>query len=315
MSVWKAIKEEKVGYLFSLSDSLRIVEEQNTDLLHDLSNGTLVIASDYSGQHKQATHEAYTFLVTTDAYLTHWLPELDKFRAAHLPDGRRISFKNANEKVRWRAFPHFLRVAGNLRGNLITVLIDRRVGSFAGISRLDLAAALPDCFPTSAPDGTVEKMLRLASFVSLILAGLRDETQPSYWVSDHDEALDSDSRREQFAKLATYLTFGLTGWKAAANHVFGTTELQESPYWSEDLTAIADIVAAAYCKIEPQIPGILGRRNWVVGMSSSRVSDQRALLVGNWLAQGPALMKHVLLRLELTSDGEVRSSAQAFIGR
>jgi hypothetical protein len=176
-----------------------------------------------------------------------------------------------------------------------------------------LIEALPDCFPPSAPDGTVEKMLRLASFVALIIAGLRDETQPLIWISDHDEALGSNNKREHFAKLATYLTFGLTKWKAPADNIFGTTEIANAPYWSEDLAAIPDLIAGTYCNIAPHIPTFLNQSNWALGFSSSVISDSRAQLIGNWLAKGSGFLKQVLLRLESSTDGSVRSSAQTFM--
>ncbi len=313
MRVWNSVADEGSGFLFSLSDSLRIVENANPGLLNSLSQGQLIISSDYSGQHKDATHEAYTFLLTTDEDLRNWLPALADFRQSNLPDGRRISFKNSNEKLRRAALPKFLTLVGKLRCNLVTILVDREVGSFSGIDRARMAAALPDCFPPTATDGTVEKMLRLASFVALILAGLRQETQPSFWISDHDEALDSFAKREHFSKLATYLTFGLTKWLSAADHVFGTTEMEDAPFWAEDLAAVPDIVAGAYCKMAHFLPSVLGRENWVAGVSSDSVLDWRARLVGNWLALGSVGMKHVLLRLERMEDGSVASSAQAFM--
>jgi hypothetical protein len=174
--------------------------------------------------------------------------------------------------------------------------------------------AFPDCFPMSASHGTVEKMLRLASFVALILAGLRHENQSSIWISDHDEALDSHDKREQFARLATYLTFGLTGWRTAADHLFGTTGSPMAPYWSEDVAAVADLAAGAYCQMSGQLPAFFGMKNWQVGMSSSSVEDQRACAIGNWLSTGRRPLRHVLLRLEKDGNGEVRASAQAFLG-
>jgi len=266
VSIWRHIADEQSGYLFNLSDSMRIIEELNPGFLNELSHGQLVVASDYSGQHKNAQYEAYGFLVTTDHYLLDWVPSFSDFRSRYLPDGRRIAFKNANEKMRRAALPEFLNAVGCLRSNIVTILVDRNVGSFSGGNLADLRAALPDCFPERAPDVTVEKMLRLASFVALVLAGLRQELQPSFWISDHDETLDSFERREHFARLSTYLTFGLTKWTAAADHIFGTTGMNEQPYWSEDLVAVPDLVAGAYCKLAPSIPSGPGPRKWVCGM-------------------------------------------------
>jgi hypothetical protein len=91
-------------------------------LLVPVADGTMIVASDYSGQHKEASHEAYSFLVTVDQALKEWLPLLAAFRERWLPDNRRISFKKLNEPVRRRAFPAFLETAGKLRGNLVTGL-------------------------------------------------------------------------------------------------------------------------------------------------------------------------------------------------
>lgn len=305
----------QAGYLFSLSDSLRIAEAEFPNMLVPVVDSAMIVASDYSGQHKEATHEAYSFLVTTERALNDWLPSLAEFRARWLPDNRRISFKKLNEPVRWRALPPFLKAVGELYGNLITILIDRRVGSFISGGPDTAIEVFPDCFPDHASRGTIEKMLRLASFVALILAGLRRENQMSIWISDHDEALDSYDKREQFARLATHLTYGLTGWRQAADHTFGTTESPIAPCWSEDVAAVADLAAGAYCQMSAYLPAFLGTQTWQTRVSSVNISNQRARAIGDWLASGQNTLKHVLLRLEQNSGGNVRASAQAFVSR
>ena len=41
--------------MFSLSDSLGIVEAKYPNLLVPVMDGTMIVASDYSGQHKEAS--------------------------------------------------------------------------------------------------------------------------------------------------------------------------------------------------------------------------------------------------------------------
>jgi hypothetical protein len=166
MSVWRPLTDTRAGYLFSLSDSIAVAEAKHPGLLVPVADGTMIVASEYSGQHKEASHEAFSFLVTVDQALREWLPSLGAFRERWLPDNRRISFKKLNEPVRWRALPAFLETVGKLRGNLITILIDRRVGSFMSGGPDPAIEAFPDCFAACANRGTVEKMLRLASFVA-----------------------------------------------------------------------------------------------------------------------------------------------------
>lgn len=312
--VWRPLADSRAGYLYNLSESLRILEGKNPGLLVATNQHAMIIASDYSGQHKDASHEAYSFVVTSDKIIGEWLPRLGQFRKLWLPDGRRLSFKNLNEPVRWRALPSFLETIGHLAGNMITIMVDRRVGSFISGGPKAIIESFPDCFSPNIKHGTVEKMFRLASFVALILSGLRHENQESHWISDHDEALDSHEKREKFGLLARHITYGCTDWKQPANMFFGTTELSYAPAWAEDIAAIPDIMAGAYCKISRHIPAILGEESWKVAISSGNIRDQRAFVVGSWLTRCQTDLKHVLLRLERDAFGEVRASAQAFVG-
>ena len=313
MTVWNHITDQDAGYAFSLSDAVVALEEANPGVLVPLDHGRMVMASDYSGQHKNASHESYSFVVTSEEDLRCWLPALRGFRDTWLPDGRTLSFKKLNEPVRWRAVPAFLSTVGKLTANLITVMVAREVGSFFGGDHRELVSAFPDCFCDSTKPGTAEKMLRHATFVALLTAALRREDQEMLWVSDHDETLDSHDRREAFARLATYLTYGLSRWRQPAATWFGTTELDAAPDWAEDLAAVADYAAGAYCKMSEQLPRFFGVRNSRISMSPKGL-DRRVLAFADWLAAGPSHLRHVLLRLEVDTTDSARASAQVLSG-
>ena len=159
------------------------------------------------------------------------LAERDEFRAKWLPDGRRMSFKQLGDGVRRRALPAFLSTANRISGNTITILVDRRVRSFMGDTEV-WRKLFPDCFLPSTKPGTIEKMMRISSLVAVLTAGLRDESQPSLWISDDDEALATFERREGLGRLSSYLTFGLTRWHAPAELEFGTTGSIHAPEWA-----------------------------------------------------------------------------------
>jgi hypothetical protein len=314
MAVWRRIKDEGAGYVFSLSDSLAILDCRYSDLLEPVSSGELYIASDYSGQHKGATHEAYSFLVTTDKAVADWDFFRREFRERWLPDGRRISFKKLNEPVRWRSLIPFLKAAATIRGNLVTVLVDSRVGNFMGGTDEERRAVFSDCFLPTTRSGTIEKVLRIASLLAMVTAGFRREDQPSLWISDHDETLETFERRESLGRLASYLTFGLTRWLKPADMLFGTTESKDVPDWAEDLTAIPDVAAGTYCSLSSELPQFQGTEHWIRVLPGATQRDRRARVVGDWLSTMSGPLRHVLLRLDVGDNGEVRSSAQAFAG-
>lgn len=314
MSVWRPIIATQVGFAAVISEAIVNAEKAHCDLLWPVDVGLQIVASDYSGQHRQAMHETYSFLVTTDGALAEWLPRWSEFRAEWLRDGRRLSFKQLREPVRRRAYPHFLDLAGSLRANLITIMVDNRVGWLSG-DPCELAAIWDDCFAPGATAAVIEKAYRLALFVCLIQAGLRREEQGSRWISDQDEVLDSFDKRERFAGLARYLTFGLTGWRAAAVQEFMTTGVAGAPAWLEDLAAIPDIAAGACAQLGDVLPLFLNRPTWTVPMTYGDAVDERARVFADWLSQAGGVLRHVLVRLAPDDAGVVRASAQGFMRR
>ena len=312
MTVWRHINVPEAGYAHAMSVAIQRAGRVCPNLLWPVNDGIQLLLSDYSGQHRGATHEVYSFLIATWDTVQDWLPLRDEFRARWLPDGRRISFKQLREPMRRRAYPHFLELVGLLQANLITFMIDCRVRTFVDGGPEALAAELNDCFLPGTSGSTIEKIYRIALFVAMIQAGLRDEAQQSYWISDQDEILDSFQKGEGFARLATYLSFGLTGWRNAAEQGFLTTAALDTPDWVEDMAAIPDIAAGACARLSSHLPTFLGRPTWTIGRSSAGVADWRALAFANWLSEPRGIIRHVLVRLEPNADGEIQASAQSF---
>lgn len=312
MVVWRAIpdKHKQAGFVYDLSERIREHEARHPNLLHSVSEGIMHVASDYSGQHKKATHEVYTFLVTAESSLMNWLPKWSKFRNEWLPDGRRISYKRLNDSHRLRALPAYLMTMGELKGNLITIMVDKKIGSFMLGGSDAIVDIFPDCFPETPKKSTVEKMFRLSNFVAFILCGLRREQQISNWISDHDEALDTHEKREGFSRLASYTTFGLTEWLNPGDHYFGTTEMKTSPPWAEDFVAVTDLVAGAFCNMSADLPAFTGKKEWQIRVAPESIDDDRSRIIGNWLASEFKTLRAVTLRLEKDSCGGIRSSIQ-----
>jgi hypothetical protein len=165
MAVWTRITEQRSGFLYDLSESLAIIDWRYPNVLVPVADGAMVIVSDYSGQHRLARHESYLFLVTTGRSLNDWLVVRREFRNRWLPDGRRISFKDLREPVRYRALLPFLKAASAIPGNVLTFLVDRRIASFIEGGAAALVEGIPECFPRDIRPATAEKMYRLASFV------------------------------------------------------------------------------------------------------------------------------------------------------
>jgi len=313
VSVWQHFDVPEAGYVNLFSEAISAAEKTNNDFFVPVDQDTQVIASDYSGQHRNATNELYSFVITTRSDLESWLPLRNEFREQWLPDGRRLYFKQLREPLRRRSYPYFLELCGALRANVLTVMIDNRVGSLIAGGPEALSNVLDDCFPAGIKPGNIEKMYRLAMCIAMIQAGLRREDQFSLWISDHDETLDTHEKREGFSRLATYFTFGLTRRKNSADQLFMTTEHEELPDWGEDLTSISDIAAGACAKLSGELPIFLNQTSWSTGISIKEEADWRAKIFADWLMRSQKRMRHVLLRLAPDANGNVRASAQQFV--
>jgi hypothetical protein len=312
MVVWKHLIDPNDGFTYSLSDALSILEKAHPFTLYPLSDGVMVIGSDYSGQHKGAAHEAYSFVLTTMPALVDWDASRQAFRKKWLTDGRRMSFKQLRDTVRWQALIPFLESAFTLRGNLVTVLVSKRIPTFIQGGADLLLKSVPVWFPPNTPPNIVEKMYVLSTLLAMLVAGLRSEQQPSLWISDHDETLDTNEKRESFALMLSHLIYGVTKWQNPATMRFGTTGLPSAPAWAEDFAAIPDLMAGTFAKLGDVLPACQGSQHWIKTIPSSTAEDKRARAVADWLQLRHGDIRHVLLRLDLDHDNNVRASAQCF---
>lgn len=88
----------------------------------------ILAGSDYGGQHPSSRYESLAFVIADAMKLRPWDEARALCRKTHLPDGRRMSFKSLNDKLRVAARPDFLS-ADLIPGLLLVVLFDKQIGS------------------------------------------------------------------------------------------------------------------------------------------------------------------------------------------
>jgi len=310
MSVWRPIKQPRAGFLNDLSNSIADLENMVPNVLSAHDKSCMWLASDYSGQHKDAPFEAYSFLVTTEGSLAGWDRKRQAFRDRYLPDGRRLSFKAARESVRWRALKPFLRLANGLQGNLFIFVVDSQFQSLFRDSGKTTWSDIPKIFPRGTSTHVVEQTLRIGMFISLIIAGLRDEKQKAIWISDQDEALEAYDRRERLGVFVSYMTWGMTGWKNPATMEFGTTALDSPDRRFEDLAAIPDLAAGAMAHFAPAVPIPPVPGEGVQVIKREMCADPRTRLILDWLGMDKGTLRRILLRVVKDETGAMRARAE-----
>src|SRR5262249_4897081 len=127
---------------------------------------TLMMISDFGGQHRGQYYETYAFLIFDLERNTSWLSRQQGFRRSPL-NRRRMSFKNMNDSLRRRSLIPFLQLAGSLDGWLVIFVVSRRGGSLFQRSTEEERAALDVWKPA-----VQEQLLRVLHFSGFLLSGL-----------------------------------------------------------------------------------------------------------------------------------------------
>jgi hypothetical protein len=212
--------------------------------LSELRGSTVFVGSDYGGQHEGADFQVLSFLLADLDTCGDWESIRQDFRANILRSSRRISYKKLSAAHKQRTLLPLLMAANTIPGLIVSILIDRRIGSLFMDS-----GKLPINHPDFAPyahwkRGALEKLLRAVHFVSFFVSGLLRPGQNVVWISDEDEIAPNPDRISQVTQLfravsSHYLQFNMGSFR------FGTTASDDGSRSLEDLLSIPDLVAGA----------------------------------------------------------------------
>ena len=181
------------GLTASISNVVRQLEISHDELLPNLRLGpALVMASDYGGQHKEATHESFSFVIADLASCWLWDEERRRLRAIYFTEKRRMSYKALNDGRRRQALLPFLAAADLIPGVLATVLIDKEFSQSFVLTSND-RSELPSGI-AKWPRQVILKMMFVAHLGALFLAGLSGPGQNILWLTDNDDFVANDER-------------------------------------------------------------------------------------------------------------------------
>jgi hypothetical protein len=281
-----------------IDDGISKLVAQNPNSLPDLrSTSTILITSDYSGEHSGSKYQVLSFLFADIEKCQQWDEERIKLRAKMLSNKRRMSFKElSHDKQRQGALASFLEAANIIPGLVFTVAIDSTIESlFEGSAPLDLNNPDFSAFRKWKPK-TLEKASRAIHFISFLLAGLSRPGQNVLWFTDEDSIAANPDRLGQLTNLfawiaSSYLTFNLGHLRC------GTTQCDDGSLRIEDLAAVPDLIAGSVndqlrlaSDVGPDLPGVF----WIHRGDFS----EKTSFITWWLADTTKPLKRVLCLLD-----------------
>jgi hypothetical protein len=252
--VWRPLSSNGLGILNAISNSMLDLETKCPNILTSVRRGPrLIMTSDYSGQHSSAKAEVYSFLLVDAIYLWLWDEMRRRFRCQYLPNRRRMAYKGLNDRKKLMALMPFLRITNCIPGLLMVFFVDKRINKLLNISREDIlrSGALKLIWKARV----LERLFRVASFASLLMACMSERGQDLLWFTDEDDIVANEDRLRDALELIGRFLGNLL--PHPLGHMrFGSTRSDDGSLGVEDLTAIPDLVSGAVNELGPFFIGI-----------------------------------------------------------
>lgn len=239
---WRRISRPDFGISSIISDSISGSRTLTADTIHSFrTSPTLLIFSDYGGEHKGARYEVYSYLITTPAALSIFNTLRVQLRNGALGTGRRMAYKALNDNIRLRSLANYLRIADHLTGAVISFAIDKKA-----VHRLSDEYQPETAFGALSTwaQKSFSKLTRVAHLAAIVIEGLRADGQHLIWITDEDEIVANRIKHGEATRLiGHFLNCYCT---ADIGHVrFGTTASDTGDLLIEDLTSIPDLAAGS----------------------------------------------------------------------
>ncbi len=217
---------------------------------------TLLLASDYGGEHHKARYRSFTFVLVDQVSYAYWKVDQARWREQYLPDGRRLSYKGLGDVKKRRALTPFLALANSLRGLIVSVLVDR---SLPPLVEMDRDTEPVDQAQSGRSDDEHKlamaslrwradvwnKVLTVATAVGVVLSTFSHEGQHLVWITDDDVIAPNENGLRDFVTVAGYVIGGLLPHGLGHLRMGAASVTDDGSKSFEDLTALADLVSGA----------------------------------------------------------------------
>ncbi len=305
---WRPLDRPELGALDSISRMIHAEEWRDPDLLTSVRLGpTLVVASDYGGEHRSSNYLSLSYLVADSRFLWLWDEIRSEVRRSILKDSRRMAYKSLGDRRRARALPPFLKAADPIPGLLATFLIDKRVQTLFQHDSGDGRLGRPIVERGNWRPGSFEKLLRVAHLGAMLVSGLCAPGQNLIWFTDQDEIVSNVGKhREATAVIGNCLNHLVS--HGMGHFRLATTQSDTGRRDLEDLVALPDLAAGALAEVASFMArrGSFPPRGHMRKPGDGMASKAEAIL--GWLAERRHALKRLTFCVEFVPPDGFRSS-------
>lgn len=260
----------------------------------------LIIACDYSGEHKESNYFTVSFILAD----FHKLTEFDQgrlyFRDKYDIGERRFEYKKIfRDKITTKGLTGFLRSVDTIPGVLLNFSINKEIeGLFENLDEIKKE----NIFFHDWKLDDLGKLLWTVHLGSLFIALLSKENQNIYWLSDNDNIVANLDRKKATAKYFAY-TLSIYLPHKIGDLALVVPEEGEKVLDAEDLISIPDLAGGALADIETvhQMENNYPEKDGEIVPVSESVK-QKSKFLANWLAENDCPLIKLFFRLEYNDD-------------
>jgi hypothetical protein len=296
ISMIRRILDDNSGFVKDVSEVIAIEAWKDPSLIPDLSRDeTLFLFADYS--RGRGHYKTYSFLAVGQSEIASFGANRKALREEFGMGDRRMSFKGLNDRVKLRALPAFLSLAGDLEGFVLTFAVSSSIPYMFAEQFLEV---WPELGTFKKP--VLEDMLRIAHFgAQAVLIGFSSR-QNIFWFTDEDNIVANEAHQQQFGKLAESIIRRVLPDEEIGRIAFGRSGIDDGSLQLEDLVAIPDLVAGAVCEtcdaLSEKGQCITPR----IALKNSGVS-RKADLICKWIGQTSGPLKQFGVTFDRTGQG------------
>jgi len=282
----RRIKDDGVGFIKDVSEIIALEAWKDPALIPDLSKDkTIFVFSDYSRAEEH--YQTYSFYVFGRSGADYFNAVRKLLREDFHLGRRHMSFKQLNDKIKLKALPAFLEIAGAIDGFVLTFAVDNRIQFMFAEQFLRVA---PELF-SSVKKRVVEDMLRVVHFGAQAVMLAFSTDQNIVWFTDSDNIVANEKYEVLFGRIAeaTIRTMFLSDEKVG--HIgFGLTSVDDGSLEIEDFAAVPDLVAGALCETLSKLAQANLRVTPKIILNRPRVS-KKTNLICEWISKHQCPLK------------------------
>ena len=269
---------------------------------------TIAVMSDFSGEHKGAHFNTYSFLILAYNKVGPFMAQVEELRRKHglIDPYSEFAFKDLGFGPRSRALPEFLRLVDNfIHGAVITIAIDKQIDTVFGRSKKEAYPLIEEQLSAMGlgkwKGAAGEKVLRVCHSIAIFTTLTTRENQRLLWYCDND-VINENARDRQFEDTQNIFVRALSMYCRHTFDLVGFGKSFDDKSHLDDLLSIPDFAAGvvqdllqAHKTGEDNVPG---------------GEEKKALL--RWIATQGRFLSKITIQIGRLPNGEFGSGVVEF---